>query len=71
MVQENEVTPLVLAKGIANLASGSGNAINNNLALAWANGRGNMDSGWANVLGNMDSGWARETTGTPCMSLVF
>ena len=66
MGQENEVTPLVLAKGIANLASGSGNAINNNLGSAWASVPANLALGLANGLANMDLGLARET-----MSLVW
>ena len=61
MVQENEVTPLVLAKGIANTASGSGNATNNNLASGWASAPANLDLGLVNGLANMDLGLARET----------
>ena len=70
--QESGVTPLVLAKGIDNTASGSGNATNNNLALDWASALDNMDLGWVNGLaynmeyGNMEWGLARET-----MSLVW
>ena len=60
--QESGVTPLVLAKGIANMVLGSGNATNNNLASAWASVAGNMGSGWANGLANMGSGLAREAT---------
>ena len=55
--QENGVTPLVLAKGIANMALGSGNATNNNMASGWASVPGNTVSGWANGLANMHSGW--------------
>ena len=55
--QESGVTPLVLAKGITNTALGSGNAINNNLALDWASVLGNTDLGWVNGLAyNMEYG---------------
>ena len=60
--QENGVTPLVLAKGIVNMALGSGNGTNNNMASAWASVPGNMGSGWANGLVNMGLGLVRETT---------
>ena len=60
--QENGVTPLVLAKGIANTALGSENATNNNLASAWASVPGNMGSGWANDPANMGSDLGREAT---------